>query len=49
MTNNHIPFLFQKEGSTVFEFSVCLCVCVCPRPVGHSFWPRGLIFGMKGP
>ena len=31
----------------MFAFSVC--VCVCPRPVGHSFWPRVLIFGMKDP
>ena len=23
--------------------------CVCSRPVGHSFWPRVLIFGMKDP
>ena len=21
--------------------------CVCPRPVVHSFWPRGLKFGIK--
>ena len=42
---------FRKKGSSVFAFSVCLSVCVsvCSRPVGHSFWPRGLIFGMKGP
>ena len=41
--------------SLVFAFSVCLCVCVsvcvsvCSRPVGHSVWPRGLIFGIIDP
>ena len=42
---------FPKKGSSVFTFSVCLSVCVsvCSRPVSHSFWPRGLIFGMNDP
>ena len=37
----------RKKGSSVFAFSVCVFVCL--RRVGHSFWPRGLIFGMKDP
>ena len=49
-TENQKKF-FSKKGSSVFTFSVCLSVCVsvCSRPVGHSFWPWGLIFGMNNP
>ena len=49
--NRKSNIFFSKKGSSVFTFSVCLSVCVsvCSRPVGHSFWPRGLIFGMNDP
>ena len=43
---------FEKRGpQCLLSLSVCLSVCasVCSRPVGHSFLPRGLIFGMKDP
>ena len=47
---------FEKRGpQCLLSLSVCLSVCVsvcvsvCSRPVGHSFWPRVLIFGMKDP
>ena len=47
--------ILKPWKGALISHSVCLsvcvsvCVCVCERAIGHTFWPRNLIFGLSDP
>ena len=44
----NLIFFFEKRGPQC-SLSLSDSLSVCSRPVGHSFWPRGLIIGINDP